>query len=68
MVKKIYKVEKMPEINTNEIIERLSKINELLKKEDFKNAQFLLKDLIFSFNTIVKQLGNWEKQKVGKNG
>jgi hypothetical protein len=58
----------MPEINTNEIIERLSKINELLKKEDFKNAQFLLKDLIFSFNTIVKQLGNWEKQKVVKNG
>jgi len=58
----------MPEINTNEITERLSKINELLKKEDFKNAQFLLKDLIFSFNTIVKQLDNWEKQKVVKNG
>jgi uncharacterized protein YPO0396 len=50
----------MPEINTNEITERLSKINELLKKEDFKNAQFLLKDLIFSFNKIVKQLDNWE--------
>jgi hypothetical protein len=52
----------MIEINTNEIIERLSEINELLKKEDFKNAQFLLKDLIFSFNKIVKQLGNWEKK------
>jgi uncharacterized protein YPO0396 len=56
----------MPEINTNEITERLSEINELLKKEDFKNAQFLLKDLIFSFNKIVKQLGNWEKTRGGK--
>jgi uncharacterized protein YPO0396 len=57
----------MPEININEITERLNEINELLRKEDFKNAKFLLEDLIFSFNEIVKKLNNWTDKNVKSN-
>ena len=51
----------MPKLEIPKIVERLERIEEYLKKYDFKTARFLLKDLQDSFKRIDKCLENWER-------